>query len=184
MVEGILLLEIGRLGAQSRRWRLIVHPSVRHAVHVCAMLDVVGRDRSRHGGRTLRLLRLSRCHGGSGVRRDYVRYGRWRHARASHEKCDKVPARFDALDGLAVRHLVGIAPIYLQYLVPDLQTAVQSRWTLVSELENEQWYVELFTAAYAEPETARQVLPQLDHVVLVLIDNCLLKDKQPEIHLR
>ncbi len=104
---------------------------------------------------------------------DDVGDGGRRHAGAPHEQRDRIAAHLDALDRLAMRHVVRVLRVDLEDLVADLEATVQSSGAVHRQLEHKQGYVELFAAAYAEAEPARLVLAQLDHVVLALVDECL-----------
>lgn len=64
--------------------------------------------------------RLDGIGGGGRVGRDYVGDWRGRKTGAPYEQSDRVAARLDAVDGLAVRHLVGVVAVDFKDLVAYL----------------------------------------------------------------
>ncbi len=93
-----------------------------------------------------------------------------RHAGASHEQRDHIADHFDAFDGLTMRHVVRVLRVDLENLIAHLQATVHSGHAVRRQLKHVQRYVELFAAADAETKSARLVLAQLDHVILVLVN--------------
>ena len=75
------------------------------------------------------------------------------------------------MNGLGMRHLIRIAPINLQNLIAHLQPPVQLRGAHLRQLEHKQRYIELLATAYTEPEAALHLPAQLNHVVLILVND-------------
>ena len=60
-----------------------------------------------------------------------------REACSTYQQRNHVSAWLDALDGLAVRHVVGVEAVYFEDLVADLEAGVERGGALLRELEYE-----------------------------------------------